>query len=81
MATNFGIKIAINAFLREITRMQLLITGGFCGRPIQRRHFCLQGSKGRRRGCQFVAKIGKNVTKMVITSLVCNISMQSFVLR
>ena len=42
MATNFGTKTAINAynaFLREITRMPLLITGGFRGRPIQRRHF------------------------------------------
>jgi len=33
MATNFGTKIAINAyiyaFLREITGMRLLITGGF----------------------------------------------------
>ena len=27
MATNFGTKIAINAFLREITRMQLLTMG------------------------------------------------------
>ena len=42
MATNFGTNIAINAynaFLREITRMQLFITGGFRGLPIQRRHF------------------------------------------
>jgi len=42
MATNFGTKIAINAlyaFLEEITGMRLLITLGFRGRPIQRRHF------------------------------------------
>jgi len=39
MATNFGTKIAINAFPREIRRMRLLITGGFRGLPIQRRHF------------------------------------------
>ena len=35
MATNFGTKTAINAysaFLQEITRMPLLITGGFRGR-------------------------------------------------
>jgi len=35
MATNFGTKIAINAFLREIMRTRLLIIGGFCGRAIQ----------------------------------------------
>jgi len=29
MATSFGTKIAINAFLREITGMLLLITGVF----------------------------------------------------
>ena len=29
MATNFETRIAINAFLREITRMRLLITRGF----------------------------------------------------
>ena len=63
MATNFGTKIAINAFLREITRMWLLITGGFRGRPIKRRHFWLQGSKGRCHGNQSLAKIGKNITK------------------
>jgi len=48
-----------NAFLREITRTQLLITGGFCGRPIQRRHFWLQGFQGHCHGNQFLAKIGK----------------------
>jgi len=52
MATNFSTKIAINAhaFLQEITRMGLLITGGFRRRPIQRRHFWLQESKGRCHG-------------------------------
>jgi len=66
----------INAFLREITRMRLLITGGFRGRPIQRRHFWLQGSNGRFHGHQILAKIGQKITKMAITSVVCNISMQ-----
>jgi len=37
MATNCGTKIAINAFLREITRTWLLITGGFRGQPIQKK--------------------------------------------
>jgi len=53
----------INAFLREIARTWLLITGGFRGRPIQRRHFGLQGSKRRFHDNQVLAKIGKNITK------------------
>jgi len=53
----------INAFLREIARTWLLIAGGFRGRPIQRRHFWLQGSKGRFHGNQVLAKICKNITK------------------
>ena len=59
MATNFGTKIAINALLWEIARMWLLITGGFCGRPIQRRHYWLQVSKGSCHGNQILAKIGQ----------------------
>jgi len=39
MATNFGTKIAINAFIREIRGMVLFITGSFRGQPIQRTHF------------------------------------------
>ena len=48
----------INTFLREITRVRLLITG-FSGRPIQRSHFWLQGSKKRCHGNQILAKIGQ----------------------
>jgi len=59
MATNFGTKIGINAFVPEITRMWLFITGGFCVQPIQGRHFCVQGSKGRCHGDQILAKICK----------------------
>jgi len=81
MATNLGTKITINAFLRKITRMWLLITTGFRRRPIQRRHFWLQGSKGRCHGNQILAKISHNFTKMAITSVVCNISMKSLVLK
>ena len=66
----------VNAFLREITRMRLLVTGGFCGRPIQGRHFWLQGSKGRWHGNQMLVKTGQKITKMAITSVVCEISMQ-----
>ena len=69
----------INAFLREIKRVRLLITGGFHGRPIQRSHFWLQGSKGRCHGNQILAKIGQKITKMAITSVVCNICVQSLV--
>jgi len=42
----------------------------------RRRHFCLQGSKGRCHGNQILAKTGKNITKMAVTSLVCNILYQ-----
>jgi len=38
--------------------MRLLITG-FRGRPNQRRHFGLQGTKGRCHGNQILAKIGQ----------------------
>jgi len=69
-ATNFGTKFATNAFLWEITRMWLLITGGFHGRPIQRRYYWLQGSKRRCHGNQILAKIGKKSHKMAITSVV-----------
>jgi len=61
--------------------MRLLTTGGFRGGTIQRRHFWLQSSKGRCHGNEILAKIDKNITKMAITSVVCNISMQSLVLR
>jgi len=79
MAISFGTKIAINVYkciLRKITTTWLLIAGGFRGWQIQRRHFGLQGSKGRCQGNHFLAKIGKNLTKMVITSVVCVIFMQ-----
>jgi len=69
----------INAFLWEIIRMRLLITGGFYGQSIQRRHFCLHRSKGRCHGKQILAIIGKHILKMAITSVVCTISMQRLV--
>jgi len=74
MATNFWTKIVIIAFLWEIARIWLLLTAGFRGQQIQRRHFWLQGSKGRCHGNQILAKIGKNITKMPITSVVYEIS-------
>jgi len=49
--------------MREMTSMSLLITGGFRGQAIQRRHFWLQGSNGRCHGNQFLAKISKYITK------------------
>jgi len=51
------------AFLGETTRMWWLITGGFRGKPMQRRHFWLQGCKGRCHGNQILAKIGKKSNK------------------
>jgi len=53
----------INAFLQEIAWTWLLITRGFRGRPIQKRHFWLQRFKGRFHNNQVLAKIGKNITK------------------
>ena len=70
MATNFGTKFATNAFLWEMTRIWLLVTGSFRGRPIQRRYYWLQGSKRRCHGNQILAKIGKKSHKMDITSVV-----------
>ena len=67
--------------LQQFSTTVLTVTGGFRGRPTQRIHFWLQGSKGRCHGNQILAKIGKKITKMAITSVVCNISMQSLVLR
>jgi len=83
MATNFGTRITINANKCISTRYNenaITYKRGFCGLP-SRRHFWLQGSKERCHGIQFLTKIGKNVTKMAITSVVCNISAQSLVLR
>ena len=59
---------------------RLLITGGFRGQPIQRTHCWLQGFKGLCHGNKILAKIDKNITKMGITLVVCNISMQSLVI-
>jgi len=59
MATNFGTKIAMNAYKCISARdNENAITDnrGFCGEPIQLRYFCLQGSKGRCHGKQIVAK-------------------------
>jgi len=53
----------INAFLRDITRIRWLMTGGFRGWPILKRHFWLQRSKGRCHGNQttkFWPKLAKN---------------------
>jgi len=61
--------------------MRLLITWGFRGQPIQRRHFWFQGSKGRCHGNQILAKIGQKITKMAITSVGSHTSMQSLVMR
>jgi len=83
MATNFWTKIAINAYKRISTRDNenvITYNGGFRGQAIQRRHFCLHGSKGRCHGNQSLAKIGKNITKMAITPVVCNISTQSLII-
>jgi len=48
----------------NVSPLRLLTTQGFRGRPIQRRHFWLQGSKGRCHGNQILAKMGKDLTKI-----------------
>jgi len=72
MATNFGTKMAINAYKcisRRDNENAITYTGGFRGRPIQIRHFWLEGSKGRCHSNQILAKIGqKYIThKMAIS--------------
>ena len=84
MATNFGTEIDINAYKWISARdnqNELTYNGGFRGRAIQRRHFWLQWSKGRRHINQILAKTGQQITKMAITSVVCSTSMQCLVLR
>ena len=80
MATNFGTKIAIRAYkcisMRD-NENAITYNRGFCGRPIQRRHFCLQVSKGRQPN--FGQNRQKNMTKMATTSIVCVILIQSLV--
>jgi len=77
MATNIGTKIAMNAHkcisMRDNENV-ITYNREFSCRPIQRRHFWLRGSKGRCHGNQILAEIGKNITKMAITSVVCNMS-------
>jgi len=66
MATNFGTKIAINAYKCISTRdneNMITYNRGFRGRPIQRRHFGMRGSKGRCHGNQILAKISQKITK------------------
>jgi len=64
MATNFGTKIAINAFLRDITRMWLLITDSLHARPMHAKTtLVIVRSKGRCHGYQILAKMRKNITK------------------
>jgi len=84
MTTNFGTKIAINAYKcvsKRGNENAITYSGSSHDQPIQRRHFWLQGSKARCRGNQILANIGKNITKIATTSVACNISMQSLVLR
>jgi len=62
MATNFGTKIAINTYQCTATRDNenvMPYNRGFRGHPIQKRHFCLQGSKAHCHGNQIMGKTGK----------------------
>jgi len=84
MATNLGTKFAINAYKCISTRDNenaITYNRGCLWSANPKKSFLIRGSKGRRHGNQFVAKIGKNITKMATTLVVCNISVQSSVLR
>jgi len=61
----------------------LVLGYGFWGSTNPKTTFLIarEGSKGRCHGNQVMAKIGKNITKMAMTSVVCDIFIQSSVLR
>ena len=84
MATNFGTKIAINAYkcisMRDSENV-ITYNRGFSWSTNPKKTFLIAMSKGRCRGNQILAKIGKTITKMAITLVVSDISMQSLVLR
>jgi len=85
MATNFGTKIAINAYkyisMRD-NENAITYNGVFVAEQSKGdMSDCNCISKGRCHGNQILAKIGKkNITKMAIASVVCNISIQGLVL-
>jgi len=77
MTTNFGTKIAINAFLREIMRMWLLITGCFLWSANPKKTFLSARISEMLPWQPNLTKIRKKSdTKMAITSIVYDISMQ-----
>ena len=83
-ATNLGTKLAINAYkCISVRDSENVITynRGFSWLTNPKKTFLLQGSKGRCHGNQILAKIGQKITKMAITSVVSNISIQTLVLR
>ena len=84
MATNFGTKIAINAYICISTRDNgnaITYNMGLSSLTNPKKTFLIPKSKGRCHGNQILAKIGQKITKMAITSVVSDISMQSLVLR
>ena len=78
-----GTKIAINAYkCISVRDSENAITyNGVFVVDQPKKSFLIARSKGRCHGNQILAKIGQKITKMAITSVVCNISMQSLVLR
>ena len=61
IATSFGTKIAVNAFVLEI--MWLLTSEGFRCWPTQIRYFSLQGSNGRCHGNQYWPNMQRSYKK------------------
>ena len=83
MATNFGTKIAINAYKCISVRGENVITynRGFSWSTNAKKTFLIATAKRRCHGNQILAKIGQKITKMAITSLASDISIPSLVWR
>ena len=85
MATNFGTKIAISAYKCISTRYNenvITYNKGFWSSTNPKKTFVIaRVYKVRCHGNHILAKIRQKITKMAITSVVCDISMQSLVLR
>jgi len=75
MATNFGTKIAINAYKHISTADNenvITYNRGFSWSTNSTNTFVIARVQGTLHGNQILAKIGQKITKMAITSYVCN---------
>jgi len=84
MATNFGTNIAINAYkCISVRYSENVITYNreLSWTTDPKKTFLIARAKRRCYGNQILAKIGQKITKMAITSVVSDITIQSLVLR